>query len=374
MHRLNTLVAAAVMVAGASSIVLAQTFETVFSLPDPGNRPVATLVKTSTGAFLGTASGGGGAGFGSVFQITILGELTRLVSFNGENGLFPGGGLILGTDGKYYGVTAGGGQGDRGTAFRVSEAGQFEKLANFGPINAPRPTGRLVQGSDGNFYGVCSDGIGNPASAGLIVKLTPANVLSVVARFNDAGIVGKSPAGGLIEQTDGSFLGVTLLGGSDNKGVVFKFTPEGVISKIADFTGANGERPAGALVKGSDGNYYGTTELGGANASGTIFKVTPLGLLSTVASFDFLNGHSPQGPLVENNGTFYGVTKFGGINNQGVVFKITPGDAMPAITKLADLDDETGTFPYAGLVFGNDGALYGTASLAGANNAGPLLS
>jgi uncharacterized repeat protein (TIGR03803 family) len=250
MHRLNTLVAAAVMIAGTSSIVLAQTFETVFSLPDHGNRPIATLVKTSTGAFLGTASGGGGAGFGCVFQITMLGELTRLVSFNGENGVFPEGGLVVGTDGEYYGVTVGGGQGDRGTAFRVSEAGEFDKLANFAPLNGPLPTGRLVQGSDGNFYGFCSDGIGNPTSAGLIFKLTPAKVLSVAARFNEDGVVGKSPVGALVEQEDGSFLGVTLLGGSNNKGVVFKFTTVGVLSKVADFSGANGERPASALLKG----------------------------------------------------------------------------------------------------------------------------
>jgi uncharacterized repeat protein (TIGR03803 family) len=331
------------------------------------------LIKTPTGSFLGTASGGGGNNFGSIFQVTPQGEVTRLVSFNGLNGLLPDGGLTLGNDGKYYGVTIGGGQGDRGTAFRVSAAGQFESLVNFSSISTPSPTGQMVQGSDGNFYGLCSDGVSNPMDPGAIFKLTPAKALSVAARFNDTGIVGKNPVGTLVEQADGTFLGVAALGGSNSKGVIFKFNTAGVISKIADFTGANGERPVGGLVKGADGNFYGITELGGTNSAGTIFKVTPTGDFSTVASFDFTNGHSPQGPLVESAGTFYGITKFGGANNEGAIFKITPGDATPAITKLADLESTVGVLSYAGLIFGDDGALYGTTSQSGGANAGTII-
>src|SRR5687768_12062521 len=109
MHRLNTLVVAALVALGSLAFAPAQEFETVYSLPDPGSRPIAPLVKTPSGAFVGTASGGGAAGFGTVFHVTSQGEVTRLVSFNGDNGVFPDGGLTLGSDGKYYGVTFGGG-------------------------------------------------------------------------------------------------------------------------------------------------------------------------------------------------------------------------------------------------------------------------
>ena len=170
MHRLNTLLVAALMAAACLPTATSQTFENVYSLPDPGSHPVAPLIKTPTGSFLGTASGGGGNNFGSIFQVTPQGEVTRLVSFNGLNGLLPDGGLTLGNDGKYYGVTIGGGQGDRGTAFRVSAAGQFESLVNFSSISAPSPTGQIVQGSDGNFYGLCSDSVSNPTDAGAIFK------------------------------------------------------------------------------------------------------------------------------------------------------------------------------------------------------------
>jgi uncharacterized repeat protein (TIGR03803 family) len=374
MHRLNALVVAALVAAGSLPVAPAQTFETVYSLPDPGGQPLGALVKTVAGSFLGTATSGGSAELGTVFEVTPEGVVTRLVNFNGDNGMFPDGALTLGTDGKYYGVARAGGQSDRGVAFRVSATGEFEKLANFSTINAPRPTGRVIQGSDGNYYGLCSDGAQSPAFAGLIFKLTPARTLSVLAQFPANGLVGKSPADGLVEQDD-SFLGVTTLGGSGDTGVLFKVTTAGALSKLADFTGANGSKPTGGLVKGSDGNYYGTTETGGAHpsASGTIFKVTPAGVFSTIASFDFANGYAPQGRLVESNGTFHGITKFGGANNEGTIFKITPGDAVPAITKLADLDSSVGTRAYAGLVFGNNDALYGTTSRSGAADFGTII-
>lgn len=368
MHRLNASLVAALVAFVSQPIAPAQTFETVYSLPDPGGRPLGALVKTPTGAFLGTGSSGGAAGFGTIFQVTTQGEVTRLVSFNGENGVSPDGSLTAGTDGNYYGVTRGGGKNDRGTVFRISAAGQLEKLAEFATINEAGPTGSLVEGSDGNFYGF-SSGMG---SAGLIFKMTPAKVLSVVTRFSEAGTSGKFPTGGLVEREDGSFLGVTAAGGTIDAGVVFKVTKAGVLTRLVDFNGTNGRRP-NSLVKGADGNYYGTTEQGGAANCGTVFKITPTDGFSTIASFDFLNGAGPQGRLVESNGTFYGVTVSGGTTEEGTAFKITPSDSTPTIAKIADLGSAVGTFPDDGLVLGNDGDLYGATAYSGGADSGTII-
>jgi uncharacterized repeat protein (TIGR03803 family) len=375
MHRLRAFFVAAVVALGGEPTTLAQTFETVYTVPDPGRRPAATLVKTPSGSFLGTASGGGAAGFGTIFQVTPQGEVTRLVSFTGENGVFPEATLTVGADGKYYGVTFNGGQNDAGTAFRVSGAGEFEKLANFSSIKVSAPVGRLVQGKDGNFYGVCWD----RGNGGVIYKLSPSNKLSVVSRFpsdGSLGLVGWSPFGGnfdgLIEREDGTFLGTTRFGGSNDSGVVFSVSTTGVITKLVDFTGTNGATPVGRIVKGSDGSYYGLTESGGGANAGSVFKIASDGTFSTIASFNSVNGQGPQGSLFEINGTFYGMTQSGGANLQGTVFKITPGDVEPTITKLADFGSETGTHPLAGFALGDDGNLYGTTSFGGAAISGTV--
>lgn len=48
------------------------------------------------------------------------------------------------------------------------------------------------------------------------------------------------------------------------------------------FDRTDGAIPASSLVQGADGNFYGTTSNGGANNRGTIFKITPNGELTTL--------------------------------------------------------------------------------------------
>lgn len=372
MHRISALLVAAMFTIGSSEKVISQTVETIYTVPDPGGRPGTGLVELPSGAFLGTARQGGLADFGTIFEFTPGGALTRRVNFTGENGLSPDGVLVAGTDGKYYGTTPAGGKGNRGVAYRVSATGTFEKLVDFSTIllSEPNvfPSGRLSRNPDGNFYGVCSSF--SQFTPGLIYKLTPANKLVVVATFD--GTNGKFPSDGLVALDDNTYLGVATTGGSADFGVVYKVTTGGTITKLADFTGTNGKNPVGVLVKGQDGNFYGTTETGGAADSGVVFKVTPAGVVSPVASFSFTDGHSPQGALVEISGTFYGLTKFGGANNEGVAFKITPGDMTPAITKLADLGPAVGRMAQSGLIVKN-GKLYGTTSYGGAADAGTII-
>ena len=44
--------------------------------------------------------------------------------------------------------------------------------------------------------------------------------------------MGKLPFAGLIEANDGNFYGVTAHGGSSNKGVLFRMTPDGVLTVL----------------------------------------------------------------------------------------------------------------------------------------------
>jgi uncharacterized repeat protein (TIGR03803 family) len=72
--------------------------------------------------------------------------------------------------------------------------------------------------------------------------------------------------------------GTTLSGGSHGDGTVFKINKGGTFSTLYSFCSqsgcADGEFPQTGLVQASNGTLYGTTILGGAYGSGTIFEIT----------------------------------------------------------------------------------------------------
>jgi uncharacterized repeat protein (TIGR03803 family) len=141
-----------------------------------GAYPTAPLVLGEDGNFYGTTSSGGSdsSGWGTVFQMTTNGVLRTLVSFNGANGAYPIGGLVLGRDANLYGTTVYGGSGYRndnnpgdGTVFQVSAKGVLTTLCSFS-TNGSRPFAPLLLGTDGNFYGTTLVG---PLSGGTIFRL-----------------------------------------------------------------------------------------------------------------------------------------------------------------------------------------------------------
>ncbi|HEU4592915.1 MAG TPA: choice-of-anchor tandem repeat GloVer-containing protein, partial [Steroidobacteraceae bacterium] len=137
-------------------------------LPMDGIAPQSALAQGPDGALYGTtASGGNGRcgfeyGCGTVFRITLNGELTILHAFavdSVEDGTGPSAYLILGKDGNLYGTTGSGGAYPdpmTGTVFRMSLSGLKTTLFSFGPTgNQPtNPVAGVIEGSDGAFYGV----------------------------------------------------------------------------------------------------------------------------------------------------------------------------------------------------------------------------
>jgi uncharacterized repeat protein (TIGR03803 family) len=81
-------------------------------------------------------------------------------------------------------------------------------------------------------------------------------------------------------------------------------TPNGTLTTLHNFEDFN--YPVAGLVEGTDGNFYGTT-ITYADGYGTIFKMTPDGAMTTLRSFSGADGSWPVAPLVEaSNGHFYG--------------------------------------------------------------------
>ena len=79
--------------------------------------------------------------------------------------------------------------------------------------------------------------------------------------------------------------------------------------------GIDGGRPNGGLIEDQAGNLYGTTQAGGFNDAGTVFKVTPQGDETILYSFrQNPDANFPSFGLVMGAaGTLYGVADGGAI-------------------------------------------------------------
>lgn len=258
----------------------------------------------------------------------------------------------------------------------------------------------VVQGFDGNLYGV---GVDWGKNGGAVFRMTTTGTLTTLHTFClHAGCSdGENPVGGLLLASNGNFYGTTELGGANNNttvcstygcGTVFEITPGGKLTTLYNFCSqascTDGAFPTGTLVQGVDGSLYGTTQFGGANCAncGTIFKINSAGQFATLYSFcsqsNCADGVQPYSGLVlAKNGNLYGTTIAGGIgytgslySGAGTLFGVTPTGTLTTIhsfcsaTKCLD-----GSNPYAGLIQGSDGKLYGGNLWSGLHNNGNLF-
>jgi uncharacterized repeat protein (TIGR03803 family) len=178
----------------------------------------------------------------------------------------------------------------------------------------------------------------------------------------------------LVQAIDGDFYGTTAAGGAANDGTVFKITPGGTLTTLYSFCTqagcADGDNPYGGLVQGTDGNLYGTTRNGGVYNFGSIFKLTRGGRLVTLYSFCLqagcADGAYPYAALIQGlDGNLYGTTQGGGTGNIGTVFRITPSGKLTTLHGFDTYAD--GSSPQASLVQGVDGNFYGETAFGGAN-------
>jgi uncharacterized repeat protein (TIGR03803 family) len=364
----------------------AQTFRTLHNFDGTdGSQVFPGLVQAANGYLYGATADGGAnsnkdcvANCGTVFKITPNGTLTTLYSFCAQSGCSDGAEpqatLVQDTDGYLYGTTFILGANGGGTVFKISLGGELTTLYNFcsqsGCSDGNGPAAPLVQGTNGNLYGTTL--FGGDANNGTVFKITPSGMLTTLHIFD--GTDGSAPEAGLVQATDGNFYGTTNQGGANGGGTVFKITPSGTLTTLYNFCSlsgcTDGEAPLAGLVEGKDGNFYGTATQGGANGYGTVFKITPTGTLTTLYSFGPF-GYPEATLVLATDGNFYGTTASGGTEGDGTIFSITPSGEE---TTLHTFDGTDGAFPAAALVQDTNGTFYGTAPLGGANSDGTVFS
>ena len=82
-----------------------------------------------------------------------------------------------------------------------------------------------------------------------------------------------------------------------------------------------------------------------------------------LVSFDGTNGAKPfAGLIIGKDGNLYGTTVSGGVYNNGTIFKMSPNGT---ISTLFSFNGTNGFFPSSELVQGADGKLYGSTSHGG---------
>ena len=84
------------------------------------------------------------------------------------------------------------------------------------------------------------------------------------------------------------------------------------------------------------------------------------------------NGANPYAALVQGtNGLLYGTAAFGGADGNGTVFRMTTNGTGVVAWPLGSVSG--GWVPFAGLVQGQDGDFYGTANTGGGNGYGTVF-
>jgi hypothetical protein len=220
-----------------------------------GANPNGGLVFDPEGAIYGTTFIGGydcphnsGLGCGTVFELqppsgnTGVWTEKQLHAFTDkDDGGHPEGGLIFDAKGSLYGTASVGGGSGYGAVFELAgpngKSGLWKEtiLYSFRDRNdGANPNAGLIFDSSGNLYGTAYRGLGT-SQYGSVFKLTPPQtggewVLDVLYGFHTAGAGAGQPNASLIFDKHGNLYSTTEFGGTGQScqggcGTVFRISP-----------------------------------------------------------------------------------------------------------------------------------------------------
>jgi uncharacterized repeat protein (TIGR03803 family) len=301
-----------------------------------GANPVGRLAKGPNGVLYGATFAGGlnscgpGAGCGTLFALTPNGSGWTLstiwnFAYNGVDGVWPTGDLIVDSSGAIYGTTESGGSSNWGTVFKLALSnGTWAEqiLHNFTDVPDGRvPVGGLLMDKSGNLYGTTF--WGGAQDRGTVFKLSQSHGTwkeTLLYNFAINGTDGEGgPVGPLVADSSGNLYGTVPFGGSDYNGMVYELSKSGktwIENVLYTFAGGgDGTEPWGALRWSGSGSLYGTT-------TGTVYELTPSNGTWSFSVLHSFGGSgdgfdSTSGVILDKQGNLYGTTQEGGDTSCG---------------------------------------------------------
>lgn len=387
-----------------------------FTGGNDGIDPQGNLVFDAKGNLYGTTVQGGGTsachgeyqGCGIVFELLPRsgGHWHEDVLYRFQNGSTGGvglnGNLVIDPAGDVDGTTFYGGPDFQGTVFQLTpgsdgwtESDIYQFCSQSRCTDGASPASGLILDRAGNLYGTAT--AGGTDGGGVAFELSPDNggwtesVLFNFCPLNPCNRGGWLPTG-LAEDASGNFFGATTYGGhyswpctpGDGCGAVVELSPsKNGWKEIAlhRFTGPDGAFPESSLTLDKQGNVYGTTTSDGAFGCGTVFQLSPKanGGWRYNVIYDLRDGVSAGSLALDAAGNLYGADSSNGFSSckgsGGDIFQLSPGShgrwKYSVIHKLTL--GSGGGQPSSGLIFDQEGHLYGTAAVGGANEYGVIF-
>lgn len=400
----------------ASAFAAGPSFQVLTALQgvSNGGQPWATPIADKHGNLYGTTSEGGNGpckvgklifGCGVVYELSPPSAGNRWIETllyqfqGGSDGYYPVGSLVMDASGNLYGTTESGGTANAGAVFELtppaSGSGPWTKttIYNFlGGTAGAAPESGMIFDKAGNLYGTAFSGgicVLGASCTGVVYELSPpssgASAWTETVIYTFQGTPDGAEPESTLVLSNGNLYGTTEVGGSTANcesgcGTVFELSPPAspggawteTIVHSFDAFGGDGQTPRSGLVLSETGTFYGATEFGGASVFGSVYQLVPPAAPggtwpeTVLYSFGGLDGIDPFASLViGSDGSLYGTTMFGGNNEYGNAFKLAPPSSPGGVwTETVLVDFSHASYPIAGLTFGKGGWLYG-ATLGG---------
>jgi hypothetical protein len=309
-----------------------------------GVGPVGGLIADAAGNLFGTVPQPAGANLGAVFEVANGASTpTQVAGFTGGgDGGEPKGVLVADAAGDLFGTTSTAGADGDGTVFEIANtatgyATAAIPLVTFTGDDGGIPLGGLITDPNGDLFGTTSSGSADGDGTVFEIAKTGANTYATtpttLVTFNGSGN-GANPYAGLLADPAGDLFGTTQNGGASSDGTAFEVISTGAtFAPLITGTAANQ-----AVTDATTIDPFSLVTLTDGNSGQTETVTVTLsdaanGTLSNLANGNFAAGvYTDTGTAAQITGTLDGLV-FVPTDHQ-----VPPGQTVTTTFAIQDTD------------------------------------